>query len=553
MPLFDSILVPICGGILVSLGIIGAVMLAGWSWLWSSGPSQANLYKKLRAYLQSRTPNEVAQAIKAMKAEVKKWKGGGHIAEAARTAFLKNCDLALLKVYKNKSGAIDEFMDALQTLLKGLEGLVWLGLYLELINGLFTSGAPGALSLLKGLAQMAKLTKIVKLIEQIEKLDKVKDKAEKAKKLKELKGELDKIKKKVPATGVSMGPTSYPPVATGDFTTLGTFFRGLVTSPASALTGCSPIVWLFGLSGIFGCLIITAYVVVGGFDLLQPSEESAVIAEEPAEVAAVDLATPEPLPTSTELPTATPTPIPSPIDVIMGYGPFTEEQKAQIMIAYLLDPEGDWIAIINSPMALTDILGHAGIKLSMSRSAVDRTFNNSLFPCDSEITGGFVACAPGAEPIPAGDVIMLLMVLGDDVPMEDPDHFYTFAAVLDADGETSNNFRFQPPFNWDYWQGTDRWYILDWVPDMNAWFLDVTDINSGTFTVPSRARAVVMENLIAFFIPADEFSVERPGYRLSAFGHDGTYALEVSSGDVTGADPTEPLTLIAEEAVTIDQ
>jgi hypothetical protein len=28
---------------------------------------------------------------------------------------------------------------------------------------------------------------------------------------------------------------------------------------------------------------------------------------------------------------------------------------------------------------------------------------------------------------------------------------------------------------------------------------------------------------------------------MTSFGHDGTYAPEVSGGDVSGADPTEPL------------
>ena len=48
------------------------------------------------------------------------------------------------------------------------------------------------------------------------------------------------------------------------------------------------------------------------------------------------------------------------------------------------------------------------------------------------------------------------------------------------------------------------------------------------------------------------FGIEQAVYRLTAFGHDGTYSLEQSSGDVTGADPTEPLTPVYEGIITID-
>jgi hypothetical protein len=71
--------------------------------------------------------------------------------------------------------------------------------------------------------------------------------------------------------------------------------------------------------------------------------------------------------------------------------------------------------------------------------------------------------------------------------------------------------------------------------------------------VASNARVVIDGNVIVFFIPVDEFGVPRPDYRLTAFGHDGTYAPEASGGDVTGADPTEPLLELPEEAIVIEE
>jgi hypothetical protein len=64
---------------------------------------------------------------------------------------------------------------------------------------------------------------------------------------------------------------------------------------------------------------------------------------------------------------------------------------------------------------------------------------------------------------------------------------------------------------------------------------------------------VIDGNVIVFFIPVGEFGVPRPGYRLTAFGHDGTYAPEASGGDVIGADPTEPLLELPDEAIVIEE
>jgi len=148
---------------------------------------------------------------------------------------------------------------------------------------------------------------------------------------------------------------------------------------------------------------------------------------------------------------------------------------------------------------------------------------------------------------------MLVMQLAEAIPLQDPDHFYTYAAVFDADGDPSNNFQFNPPYNWDYFQNTDRWYSLDWDPDLAEWFLSVSDVAQQLYIAPSKARAVIFEDVIVFFIPAEEFSVEQPGFRLTAFGHDGTYALEKSSGDVTGADPTENLILPPAQEILIEE
>ena len=80
----------------------------------------------------------------------------------------------------------------------------------------------------------------------------------------------------------------------------------------------------------------------------------------------------------------------------------------------------------------------------------------------------------------------------------------------------------------------------------------MTDVVNNIYRSPSAARAVIHSDVIVFFIPIEEFEVEKPGYRLTAFGHDGSYAPEQSSEDVIGANPTEPLCLIHEERISIE-
>ncbi len=245
------------------------------------------------------------------------------------------------------------------------------------------------------------------------------------------------------------------------------------------------------------------------------------------------------------------------LQVIMDYSGLTHEQKVKIWLAYWDDPEADWIShiaeiILTTALDETDLRIMVGIILRLNDNATTRYFGNTLFPCDSEIEGGFVVCTDDPLPIEPGDVIMFVMKLAAKVPPANPDRHYTYAVVVDADGDPSNNFIFNPPYNWDYFQNTDRWYALNWNPDMSEWTLSVADFAQQEYISPSAARAVVMDDTITFFIPATEFSIEYPTYRMTAFGDDGTFSQESYCGDVSGADPTEPLTPVHDEIIVVE-
>jgi hypothetical protein len=180
------------------------------------------------------------------------------------------------------------------------------------------------------------------------------------------------------------------------------------------------------------------------------------------------------------------------------------------------------------------------------------TFGNTLFPCDSEIEGGFVVCTENYLPIEPGLVHIVMMHMEGEIPTANPDLFYTYSAVFDSDGDPANNFQFMDPYDWDFYQDTDLWYILDWWADRGVWTLEVLDGTNNYSSIPSGARAVVMGKIVAFFIPASEFSIANPGFRVSTFAHDGTYNLDTAAGDVPGADPTEPLLFGSEEVMNLE-
>lgn len=150
----------------------------------------------------------------------------------------------------------------------------------------------------------------------------------------------------------------------------------------------------------------------------------------------------------------------------------------------------------------------------------------------------------GDDPLPAGEVVVVVTDVAEPIPHIDEGHSLTYAVVFDSDADPTNNWQFQPPFDWDQYQGADRWYEAKWDFVGRTWTLTVTQVanNQTTSVVRSAARAVISDNSVAWFIPRRELSGAAPTYRTTTFGHDGSFSPEDSGGDVSGVDPTVPLT-----------
>ncbi|MEM9194660.1 MAG: hypothetical protein AAGF12_36110 [Myxococcota bacterium] len=193
---------------------------------------------------------------------------------------------------------------------------------------------------------------------------------------------------------------------------------------------------------------------------------------------------------------------------------------------------------------LIDIIGSSASELTVTQETADALFNNSAFECgdDGSESGVRVVCGDSPPPLAAGKLLRATMNLADLAPTGNRDHSFIYSLVLDSDGDPANNWQFNPPFDFDLFQGTDRWYQLVWDHRTQNWMLSATQIRTdqSTQTVPTGAWATIVDSHINFYVPEAEYDSAAVTYRLTSFGHDGMFSESDRGADVTGGDPTVP-------------
>lgn len=172
----------------------------------------------------------------------------------------------------------------------------------------------------------------------------------------------------------------------------------------------------------------------------------------------------------------------------------------------------------------------------------DLGFNQSVYECGA--LDPLVVCPPAVLDMPAGTTLVLAMEVSEAIPVASDERAYRYSAVFDTDGDPANDWVYVDPFEWDYFQGADRWYQAVYDPTF-GWTIEVTQLTAdGSFpteAAPSAVRAVIDDAWIVWFIPVDELGGSAAPYRVSAFAHDGAFTEETRGGDVLGPDPTGPL------------
>jgi hypothetical protein len=172
----------------------------------------------------------------------------------------------------------------------------------------------------------------------------------------------------------------------------------------------------------------------------------------------------------------------------------------------------------------------------------DNGFNNSVYECGA--IDPVVVCPPAVRDMPAGTTLVVAMEVDADIAVASSDQAYRYSIVFDTDGDPANDWVYVDPFEWDYFQGADRWYQAVYDPSF-GWNIEVTQLTAdGSIpaeAAPSAARAVIEGPWIVWFIPVEELGGAPAPFRVSAFAHDGTFSESSRGGDVLGADPTGSL------------
>ena len=184
-------------------------------------------------------------------------------------------------------------------------------------------------------------------------------------------------------------------------------------------------------------------------------------------------------------------------------------------------------------------------------AALQEMFGTTVFECGATEQMRTTACSDMVLPMPEGEVVMVNMQL--DAPPTGlaggTNDQFVYAFVAETDGDPANDWQFNPPFDGDFFIGSDTWFELH--IDGSTGAARVVKTDAGTLTPqPTATRAVVLGDSVTFFIPVSELGGDAHGFswRTSSFVHDGTFQIGVSGGDVIGADASEPLRTVPSDA-----
>jgi len=191
-----------------------------------------------------------------------------------------------------------------------------------------------------------------------------------------------------------------------------------------------------------------------------------------------------------------------------------------------------------------DLVGFGAGTIDVSAEQAEEWLNGSLYECGAvSADGPLVVCPEGVRDMPAGPMLVAVAQVAEPIPPADPMHSYVYSVVFESNGDPADDWVFFPPYDWDYFQGADRWYQLIWDHRAQQWSVMVNQVGADQQVgqAPSAVRVLMEGNLIAWLIPMDEFPSPDPAIRFTTFGHDGMWSEDDRGGDVSGADPTEPL------------
>lgn len=201
------------------------------------------------------------------------------------------------------------------------------------------------------------------------------------------------------------------------------------------------------------------------------------------------------------------------------------------------DPLGDWIYSRSDVTPgrtdpYTDIAAWV-------RSGADLPNPDAAFPCGDDGVRLVVCNQPQ---FPPGPVTVYGVIFDGDIA-DGAGGESIYALALRSDDDPSTDWVPQGGFDWDLFRDTDLWVQIIGDPGAANWQLLLSKVTSDQQIqqIGSPARVVVQDNAIVYILPEVDFPPLLP-YRFTAFHHPpGQFEPESVSGDVSGANPTEPL------------
>ena len=160
--------------------------------------------------------------------------------------------------------------------------------------------------------------------------------------------------------------------------------------------------------------------------------------------------------------------------------------------------------------------------LLFGASQVQQT-GSPVFPA-GQGPDGFTVAANTPLQLAEGDYHIVHFSCEGVIPVvsTDPTVVYQYAFVFDSDGNTANNYTTADN---DFFNDTDRWYVMSYT-DAGGWVLTVSTAFDGLIVeVASAARVIIKDNAMTLLVPAGEFAVPDPDYRVTAFCHNGDFGI----------------------------
>jgi hypothetical protein len=208
--------------------------------------------------------------------------------------------------------------------------------------------------------------------------------------------------------------------------------------------------------------------------------------------------------------------------------------------------DGIWSISGTTPGLFTpwvDLWDAGFYRFNQPQHKVDVTLNYSVFECgETFLFEGYeiettTVCADEVLPIEEEVVVVPAMYSGP-IPVNGDGQEYVYSAVFESNGDPSDDWQFQGQFDWDFFQGADRWYQLFIHGDGSK---EISVSQTLGPLLPSGVRALIFEDMILWIIPSSELPADTPLGQVSSFVHDGTFNPATGGGDVLGANPQEPL------------